>query len=1203
MGIETVETIMLKIYLFGRPRIGVADRSGELAIQPSSLRLLAYLLVRRGTVGRQNAAFALWPDDPEDVALGKLRRHLYNLRSALESTEGDTAWITADDSVIHLKVDRLWVDAKEFEALSCQSDGSAAAADLYAADLYAADLLENYDDEWVIVERDRLRSLAVSNLAKLTAACRSKREFEPAIRFAARLLDLEPWREDVVRLMIKLRYEAGDRSGAFNEYERFASRLREDMGIEPMPETRALMIAVSRNDTVAEEADRSRRDDAVIRSRPTGAFVGRRSEMEFLSSRWGRAAIGSGGGLFIAGESGIGKTRLAHEFAAGVESQGGRVLFGLTSAPESRPFQALADALRGALPMLGAVDAEPIWLSVLAQLVPDIRVQRAALPMLTPLENDREQARLFDAVASCLEALCRSRPLAIVLEDLHWAGATSIAAVEFLMRRAASRKILVIATYRTEEISVEHPLAAIRRRLLRDGNASQLEPSRLTREAIRELAALSPELRPLNASAQHLYDASEGNPLLAVQTITSILESGDAQAALASARSDAAESLDAAIRRTVAGRIARLSPAARSVAEVAAVIGVGFDVEMIEEVTGWQTTETLNALGELLDRRLVREGVGGLDYAFAHHLIQSSIYARIPEHDRRRRHHRIARVRERMLGADGPELAGSIALHYERAGDKKVAGAYYITAARSASAVFAHEEAVALSTRAFEFAEDDRARFEALRLRADCHKHLGERSGQRADIELMHRIARALGDAELTCSVLSEQINVSHELNDYVSEQRLTDELRQIALENHSERWLAYAAKAQAVYLMTSGDYAGAKANLEIMLAWCTQSNDAQSTFECLILLADIPRRQRDTSQMQTYLEKLRNFAELQQSRTMSLRVLEVEARIAEINRDYIDCKRLAKDWLTEAQAINDIKTQAEALSLLLLAEGRLREYDEAQRHAEIATSLYNRLGDRVGEATVLRGLSLALIQAGRLEAAKDFIQRAVGIFAGIKDLNGQIDSLLTLGYVDGYLGDYRACLLSSLQAGRLARRSGSPRLRAMATTNMSHAERELGKLDSSLRHAEEAVRMDRRLRVPPVLRAAGLANYSQTLLRVGEYDAARRRIEEAIGLLNDRTTVGMAFHHDLYFFAARAYRALGDANRSQSLLQKARSELAKAAAGVSDPAEKTAYLRRPYNLEITEAFERDAWPAEGPHPGDRLPKNRRPSAVLEHVP
>src|SRR5206468_3992276 len=139
---------------------------------------------------------------------------------------------------------------------------------------------------------------------------------------------------------------------------------------------------------------------------------------------------------------------------------------------EPLPYQALIEALRSELPLLAALEIEPLWLAALATLIPELRTRRGEgsgrLPPLLPLDPERERTRLFEGLARCLEGLARPRPLLIILEDLHWAGSATANLIEFLARRVSQHAVLIVATYREEETPRAHPLRDLRRRLQRE---------------------------------------------------------------------------------------------------------------------------------------------------------------------------------------------------------------------------------------------------------------------------------------------------------------------------------------------------------------------------------------------------------------------------------------------------------------------------------------------------------------------------------------------------------------------------------------------------------------------------------------------------------------------------------------------------------------------------------------------------------------
>jgi DNA-binding SARP family transcriptional activator len=384
---------MLRIHLFGQLHVFDDDTLVRLRAPPKVVPLWAYLLLHRSVpVARDTLAAILWPDETEAHARANLRRHLYHLQRALPPAPPDRPWLLSDAETIRWNptVDS-WLDVAEFERLSQADD---CLADAVA--LYAGDLLEHVYDDWLFYEREHLRAMYHASLDRLILRCRSERAYPQAISYTQQFLASDPLREDVVRQLIALRYEAGDRAGALQEYERFARLLRAELAVEPMPETVALYEAVARNARlpggILAPAAPPETDKSV--EQMTLAFVGREAELAELRVWWSRAARGRGGLALVGGEAGIGKTRLAEELARLVEAQGGRVLRGATMFTEPVPYQAIVDALRSALPLVAGLEIRPIWLAAVAPLLVDLKARRPDLPALAPLDPGRERAAL-----------------------------------------------------------------------------------------------------------------------------------------------------------------------------------------------------------------------------------------------------------------------------------------------------------------------------------------------------------------------------------------------------------------------------------------------------------------------------------------------------------------------------------------------------------------------------------------------------------------------------------------------------------------------------------------------------------------------------------------------------------------------------------------------------------------------------------------
>jgi DNA-binding SARP family transcriptional activator len=213
---------VLEIRLLGQAGLTVNGGPVKLAKRTTTLSLLAYLILHRATaVPRSSLAYTLFPDETEESALAELRRYLYLTGKALPTLDR-ASWIHVEGETVQWNASApCRVDVIEFELGVGQ-----VATRANAVSLYAGDLLEEVYDDWIISERERLRGLCLDALAELVAAHREVREHSRALAYAHQLLRLDPWREDIVRSAISLRYEAGDSAGALAEFARFATSPR-----------------------------------------------------------------------------------------------------------------------------------------------------------------------------------------------------------------------------------------------------------------------------------------------------------------------------------------------------------------------------------------------------------------------------------------------------------------------------------------------------------------------------------------------------------------------------------------------------------------------------------------------------------------------------------------------------------------------------------------------------------------------------------------------------------------------------------------------------------------------------------------------------------------------------------------------------------------------------------------------------------------
>lgn len=719
----TNSSLPIHIALFGQPRVSTANGCREFPLPRKTLNVLAYLILNRHRPPmRETVAFALFPDDEEEAARGGLRRNLSYLLSALPAlpnsqrfvlTEGKTlAWNAAAPATIDIDV---------FErAIAEGRDDDAVAA-------YAGELLPTLYDDWTTGERERLRSVFHEALVRIARKGRSLRRFEAASATVQRLLDDDPWREDIVRQLIAIRYEAGDRAGALAAFERFVVQLRAEMHTDPMPETIALHQAVLRGTHLA-TSERAAVD--VVEGAPSWALplVGRDELMETARGCWHSAADGRSGLLFVAGEAGIGKTRFTIELARTIEAEGGVVVRGETSAGgENMPYEAFVDALRNAgSANVGAVEPNDAdrWRNVLEELLDE----HAGA---TLVDDRSARVRLFNAVRNAIIDLARSRPLVLVLEDLHWAGSATIELLDFIAMRVSRVPVLIVVTLRTDELSGSNPLRVSLRGIATHESAAVIVLPRLRPAEARSALRATVPAETDDATIARAVDWADGVPFLLTEALRDI--------------GAGREVTDGNINALVGQRFTKLSNAGETALVFGAILGARFELAALAAATGFPDDELIEALSESIELGLIRASVRvpGLAFAFTHHLVHEAATELISSPDRTRAHALVARVLCAQPRARS--RAAEIARHFEFAGEKRHAAEQFAIAARHALAVFANVDASDAASAGFaltaETPEDRHLRYDLVDVRERARTRIGARRERRADSELLVSLA------------------------------------------------------------------------------------------------------------------------------------------------------------------------------------------------------------------------------------------------------------------------------------------------------------------------------------------------------------------------------------------------------------------------------------------------------------------------------
>jgi len=1119
--------------------------------------LLAFLLLHRTShLTRDAVAFALWPDDAESDARTNLRRHLHHLGTTFPPS--DVPYVTTVDDTIRWNPEiELWFDVDEFERLA-EDDAHLAEA----VAMYAGDLLPTVYDDWVFPIRDRLRQRYLSALERLMLASRSRRDFAAGITYATAILHADEWREDTVRALATIRYESGDRAGALRDLDAFEARLSAEMHVEPMPETIALRATILRGNAVALG------HGAAIETASTGAqlpFVGRSGELETLRGAWQRAARGRGEVVFVAGEAGIGKTRLAREVSLLAGAQGGRVLRGATSSPEATPYAAIVDALRDALPLLNALDVRPIWLAALAILVPELALGRDDLPTLAPLGPERERLRLFEAMTAVFAALARQRPMLLLIEDVHWAGDATLAALEYLARRSAGMPALIVATYRSTSGELSRELGAMRRRLQLENVSQHLQVGGLDVAAIVQLAR---ELTPIRDSAddvgRDVHALSGGNPLFAAELLRERAESGTL------------EVTSRGLSSVIEARLARLPETTMVVARVASAIGATFEIDIVTDACGWDETTVLDALGILLERQIAREtGRTRFAFAFTHALIATTIYGAIEPEKARLIRARVAESIER-LAVDADAVAATLAAHFDAAGKPDRAIPYYLSAARRAFAIFANNEALAAATRGLELVAVDRDRFDLLALRESILGRLGERDLQRADLNVLEALAAARDDAAARCDVLRRRADLAWLSGDISGEGRLLAEFVAAAAAIGDPASEAMARFAIARNLVMASNYDEANEIADDALARYRALDDPKGEVEALCLLSEIAVNRGLADRVRQSLSDAQEAAEAAGDQDAIARVAMARATASIMQRDFADARNAAERALERYRAIGDRGGEADSLSRIATALAMLLRFDESREHFAQAADVFRSTGSRLKFAYVLFNQCSVEIQSGLLPEAEKSIASALTLFEEAGDERGIAVCRTNSCMIRLLLGDPADARTVGRRALADARAIENPLIEAAALANLGNAERELGEIDAALEHMHAAIAIRNRLGLQATFEELG--DLALTQLASGDLAASRATADDIVARAStsDENTV---WPHYCYWAAARIYHAIGENARAQGTLELAVRHVRDQREALGHATARRGFDELATIRAIVAAHEEDRWP------------------------
>jgi len=500
--------------------------------------LLGYLAYNReDPLSRDHLASLLWSERTDESARRNLRQALYNVRSVLASS-GDRRLFVADQTTIQIDpaID-CWVDVDEFRASARRglaAEGNDPGQLVAAARLYRGDLLAGFYlkdcvefEEWLLATQEQLREEAIQVFRTLVSTYLRRGETHLGVRYAKRLLAIDPLSEESHRNLMQLYLMAGRRTRALAQYEHLRNLLRQELGVEPLEESTDLYRSILLQ--AYPEPDSGEDEEP---AGPLIPMVGRKAAFHQLEDAWQDILDGKGGLTLVVGEAGVGKTRLVKSFLDTATTKRHALVLrgGCYSTAPQIPYQPFSELLAGTFADVLPDDEQALnrlsrqALAELALLTPELAPFLREILDDSVAAEETDEAGVVTSLIALLSALTNEDseapvPLVVLLEDLQWADQSSLTVVEGLITWAHERPVWILATFNRSELPSPQPLLEddAHRTIL----VERLEPQHV--EAVAE-ALVDLEVRP--ALSGFLWNRSQGLPLALAELINYLWDEG-----------------------------------------------------------------------------------------------------------------------------------------------------------------------------------------------------------------------------------------------------------------------------------------------------------------------------------------------------------------------------------------------------------------------------------------------------------------------------------------------------------------------------------------------------------------------------------------------------------------------------------------------------------------------------------------------------
>jgi tetratricopeptide (TPR) repeat protein len=824
---------------------------------------------------------------------------------------------------------------------------------------------------------------------------------------------------------------------------------------------------------------------ALKRLRPPreAPLVGRGIDLDALHQAFEAARGGQSRVILLAGARGAGKSRLVHDFLEELLAPDGPVFLAGRCVEQGGPYHALVEGLRD---LLGGEEEK------LAALLPDTA---AAAPAVARFLAGGEGApALAAAFPALLKNLVTARPVVLVVEDLQRAGPETLELLGLLARTLRGEAVLLLGTYRPEEVVEGSPLHSLVAAVAQQPGAMTLQVAPLGRDAAEELLrTVVRQGRTVRALGRVLYERTDGNPLLLLEMLAHLraegaLVAGDEGFHLT--RPVDKEALPEGARDLLLAALAGLDEAQRQLLEAAAVQGAEFEASLLASVSGQRRIQLLKSLAVLERKHRAIASAGRDSFRFSSRGLQHAVYDAMEPARRAELHGKCA---DALAAPEAPSLPFARVRHLLLAGRLAEASPELLAASFEHAAHHVHPGLAAEFLEAVVAALGGAAaaaHFDALMQLASLHEALGRRDARMAALERAGREADRLGGP--------------------------------------GPRGRVHLGLA-AAYLR-AGAFERARDEAEKGLALGREAGDRALEAGCLHALGSVCHRRGDAElAAQRFDEALavRRAAGDRRGEAQALQALGAARGELEDSAGSLPAKEEALKIFRE---LGDRRGESAALNNLGNSRVEAQQLEEALLCYEQAAKIAGEVGDLPGEAVALYNEGRALGALARIDEAKDCFARALDIYREIGDPIGEAEVLDDLGVAIAPYGEADEALRHLEAARETAARTGQRPLHARALRHLANLLHSRGERKRAWRHYEEALAL-----AGPRGRSLTRADMGNAALNEDDHGRAVRLLEEALADAPSGSRALLTLCR-----LSRAHKAAGRADEAQSCARRA---------------------------------------------------------------